>query len=91
MLPGKRWTAGFSRNAASTRVGRGDRARVERPQPLLDLQRPAERGLYGHLLVEREPDQQRERLLRDQCVGLVVAGEVEPVGCGHGHVTILPF
>jgi hypothetical protein len=52
---------------------------------------PLKRCLHRHLLVEREPDQERERLLRDQCVGLVVAREVEPVGCGHGHVTILPF
>ena len=33
---------------------------------------PGERRRHGHLLVEREPDQQRHRLLREQCVGLVV-------------------
>jgi hypothetical protein len=29
------------------------------------------------LLVEREADQQRERVLREECVGRVVAGEVQ--------------
>ena len=82
MFPGKRWIAGFSRNAASSARGVGlrDPAGVERPDPLLQLQRPGERGRDGHLLVEREPDQERHRLLREQRVGLVVAGEVEPVG-----------
>ena len=37
------------------------------------------RGRHGHLLVEREADQERERLLGDQPVGVVVAGEMEPL------------
>ena len=54
--------------------------RVERAEPLLELERAGERGRHGHLLVEREADQQRERVLRDERVGLVVAREVEAVG-----------
>ena len=61
-------------------VGLRDPAGVERPDPLLQLQRPGERGRHGHLLVEREADQERHRLLREERVGLVVAGEVQPVG-----------
>jgi hypothetical protein len=59
------------------RVGRGDLARVERPEPLLQLERPRERRLYGHLLVEREADQEGERVLGEECVCRIVAREVE--------------
>ncbi len=62
------------------RVGRGDRAGVERAESALELQRAGERRLHGYLLVEREPDQQRERILGDELVGLVVAREVQPIG-----------
>ena len=68
-------------------IGRGDLARVERPEPLLELQRSAERGLHGDLLVERHAHQQGERLGRKQPVGLVVAGVMKPVRRrrrGHG-------
>jgi Phosphotransferase enzyme family len=59
------------------RIGAGDRVRVEGAQPLLDLQRPREGRLDGHLLVERESDQQRHWLLAEQGVGFLVPREVE--------------
>ena len=46
---------------------------------LLDLQRPGERGRHRHLLVEREPDEERHRLLGEQRVRLVVSREVQAV------------
>ena len=36
--------------------------------------------LNGHLLVDREPDQERERIGRDELVRLVRVGEVERLG-----------
>ena len=44
--------------------------RVEAAEPLLQLQRAAEGGRDGHLLVEDEADQERERVARDQLVRL---------------------
>src|SRR5436309_10638695 len=68
------------------RVGGGDLAGIERPQPLLQLQRPTERRLHRNLLVEGKAHHERERVLRDQRVGVVVAGEVELVRpCGGRH------
>ena len=62
------------------RIHCGDRPRVQRADPLLQLERSRERLLDGDLLVDREPDQKRERLGRDQSVGLVRIGEVERLG-----------
>ena len=45
-------------------VGRRDRLRVERAEAPLELERPCERSLHGDLLVEREADQERERILQ---------------------------
>src|SRR5204863_9441771 len=45
---------------------RRDRARVERAESPLQLERARERLLDGDLLVEREADEQRQRLLREQ-------------------------
>ena len=93
IAPGKRWMAGLSRNASSSRAGSiaAIARRVEVAEPLPQLERAEERRLHGHLLVEREPDQERERVACDERVGLVVAGEVEAVGhrrdriaCGSG-------
>ena len=55
---------GASRKAVSRSPGsmRGDRPGVERADPLLQLERARERLLDGHLLVEREADEERERL-----------------------------
>ena len=39
---------------------------LERPQPLLDLQGAGESRLDGHLLVEREADQECERIAREE-------------------------
>ncbi len=46
-------------------VGGGDLLRLERAEPLLQAERPLERLLHRHLLVEREADEQRERVGRD--------------------------
>src|SRR5205823_7830554 len=70
----------------AARVGGRDALRVERAEAPLELERPGERSRHGHLLVEREADEQRERLTRDQPVRLVVVGEVQPVGRGHGAI-----
>ena len=82
---GKRWSAGFSRNTSSScvRVDRRDLARVEAAEPLRQLEGRRERLLHRHLLVEHEPDQQRERALAEEGVGLGVAGEVDRAR-GHG-------
>ena len=69
------------------RVGARDLAGVEAAQPLLQLQRAEERRRHRHLLVEHEPDQERERLRGDQRVGLGVPGEVQRLG----HGSILPL
>ena len=77
------------------RVCRCELLRVERAESLLYLQRSGERRLHRHLLVEREADQQRQRLAGQQPVGFVVAGEVESVGRGrrggHGGATFSPI
>ena len=62
----------------------GCTAQVEGTEPLLQLQWAREGGGHGNLLVEDEPDQERERVDRDQPVGLVVAREVE--GVRHGSI-----
>ena len=48
-------------------------------QPALQLHGAAERFLDGHLLVQREPDQQRERFLDEEAVGGVIPGERQAV------------
>jgi hypothetical protein len=63
-------------------VGAGQRRRVDRAQPLAQRERARERLLDRHLLVEREADEQRHRLGRDQRVGLVGVGEVQAIGHG---------
>ena len=82
MFPGKRWIAGFSRNAASSAAGSVFAIRPGSSVPIrcFSFSGPGERGRHGHLLVERKADQQRHRLLREERVGLVVAGEVQAVG-----------
>ncbi len=70
-------------------LGRIEPRHLQRPQPLFDLQRAGECGLNGHLLVEREPDQKRERVGRDERVRLVAVGVVEPVRRGDRHPRIL--
>ena len=63
-------------------VGRCDRTGVERAQPFLQPQGSEERLLNRHLLVERESDQQRHGVVRDQLVGLVGVGEMQAIGHG---------
>ena len=57
------------------RIHRGDLRGIEVAEPAPELERAAERLLDGHLLIEREPDQQRERLVGEESVGFLVAGE----------------
>ena len=83
--PGKRWIAGFSRKSGS-RSACGDLRRLERPEPLLQPQRPEERLLDRDLLVEREPDQQGKRVVREEPARLLVVGEPERLG----HAPMLP-
>ena len=66
--------------------GRGIRRRdpggVQVAEPALELDGAAERLLDGHLLIEREPDQQGERFLDEQAVGVVIAGERQAIDRG---------
>ena len=71
------------------RIGGADFTRVQGPQSLLDLERTAERRLHGDLLIEREADQQRERFLGDERVGLVAVREVQALRGRDRHVSIL--
>ncbi len=66
-------------------VGLRDLLRIERPEPLLQPQRAEERLLHGDLLVEREADEERERIVREQPACLFVVGEPER----RGHAAIL--
>jgi hypothetical protein len=71
-------------------VHRRDRSRIQGDRAALHLERTRERLLHRDLLVEREADQQRERVGRDQGVGVRVAGEREVVGRdGEAHGPIL--
>ena len=59
------------------------------PSRCCSLSGPENAVCTGHLLVEREPDQERERVARDQRVRLRVAGEVQRVRSGGGHDPML--
>jgi hypothetical protein len=61
-------------------VGVGERGGVDRADAFAHHERTRERLLHGHLLVEREADQERHRVGGDQLVRLVGVGEVEAVG-----------
>ena len=82
MLPGKRCSAGGVRKAVSSASGSivAIAAASSEPMRARSSYGPGERLLDGDLLVEREADQQRERVLRDEAVGVGVAGEREVVG-----------
>ena len=71
-------------------IHRGDPAGVERADPLLQLERSGEGGLHGDLLVEREPDQERQRITGEELVGLVRVREVERLGHSPSVVRDLP-
>ena len=73
------------------RIDACDLRRVEATEPLLDLERSGERGRHRHLLVEREADEERKRVFRDQPVGGVVTGEVQAVRCRHGPIVQLLY
>ena len=60
-----------------------DALRVEMTESLLQLQRSRERGRHGHLLVEGEPDEECERVVRQKLVGLDVPREVDRFRFGH--------
>ena len=73
-------------------VARRDARDVEVPEARAQLERARERLLDGDLLIEREADEERERVGGDQAVGLVVAGEGQALGsgCGASHVGRVP-
>src|SRR5207248_491436 len=58
---------------------------VAAADPLPQHPRAGERRLHRHLLVERESDQEREWVARDERVDVVVAREVEPLGTRGSH------
>ncbi len=64
-------------------IHRGDLGRVQVPETSLQLRRPAERFLDSHLLIEREPDEQGQRIAGKQAVGGIVASERESIGSRH--------
>src|SRR5262249_24747626 len=69
-------------------VAVGDVGGVEvAAEPYRELVRRRERLLHRHLLVEHQPDQQRERVSREQPVGGIRLGENELGGL---HVTSVP-
>ena len=87
IVPGYRCSAGFSRKMRSSSAGSAPAISrgVERAEPALELERAGEGLLDGHLLVEDEADQERDRLLGEERVGLVVAREVEAIGARRRH------
>jgi hypothetical protein len=69
------------------RVNAGDLASAEKAKAPLQLERARERFLHRNLLVEDEADEEGERLLGEEGVGLVIAREVEAVRPGRSHET----
>src|SRR5258708_5543405 len=67
------------------RVHGGDLPHVEVPQPLLQLERAAERLLHLDLLIKHQPDQQRE------WIGLQETVCFRVVSPSDGHLKTLPF
>ena len=55
---------------------------IEAPEPLLQLERSEERRRHCHLLIESEPDQEREWIAGDERIGFRVPREVKRVGHG---------
>ena len=75
--------AGLSRNTSTRSSGGIAAIRAgSRCAPLLQHQRSRERLLHGHLLVQREADQQGVRVLRKQPVGLIVLRPGKQGGAG---------
>ena len=62
------------------RVHGRDCGSIEPAYPVGELLRARERGRHRHLLVEREADEEGERLAREELVGRVRVGEVEGAG-----------
>ena len=50
-------------------IGLGDQPCVETAEAVSDFSRPREGNLHGNLLVKQHPNQQRERIFRQQGVG----------------------
>src|SRR5919106_2021038 len=68
------------------RIGRRDPRGVEVAKPAFELERAGECFLDRHLLVEREADDQGQRLGDEQAVGLRVTGEMQAID---GHVRMV--
>ena len=72
------------------RIDRRDPRGIEMPEPALELGGPREGLLHRDLLIQRETDQERQRVVGEQAVRLGVAGERERVGLGHGAMVARP-
>ena len=74
-------------------VHRRDRAGIElvHPEPLLQQERRAERPLHRDLLVQQHPDQDRERLPREELIGRRAGGEVQRGGSGSHDSKVTPL
>ena len=65
-------------------VHRRDAGGIEVAEPFAQHGRPGEGLLHRHLLIEREADQQRVRILGEQAISRLVTGPGEQRGSGHG-------
>jgi hypothetical protein len=72
------------------RVQGGDQARIQAPDPAAQLERAGERCLHGYLLAQNEPQEEGQRTLRQEAIGLVVIREVKALGPSSHH-QIVPF
>ena len=82
---GSRASRGRPPRAAPDRSPRSSRASSV-PSRCCSFSGPTNASRHGHLLVEREADQECERLACEQRVRLVVAGEVQTLG--HGSILL---
>src|SRR4051812_20474057 len=65
---------------------RCDLRRVQVSEPELDVARTREGLLDGHLLIQGESDEQRERFGRNEAVGFRIAGKRQGGRCCHGGI-----
>ena len=81
--------AARGRRGRARRIHAGDGGGIEGADAALELERARKGFLHRHLLIEDEANEERERLLGEERVGLVIAGEVEAVGSSGRHRSIL--
>ena len=61
----------------------GDALRIEKAESCLQRRRTCKRLLHRDLLVEREANQQRVRVRRDQSISSLITSPREQRGAGH--------